>query len=436
MTGPAAGAGRPLFSPAYTGYALTLLLVVYTFNFVDRQIITILQEQIRAEFDLKDWHLGLMTGLAFALFYTVLGLPIARFADRGGHRVTIISVALLVWSGMTALCGLAQSYWQLLLARIGVGIGEAGCTPPAHSLISDYFQKEARGRAMGIYAIGIPLGSMVGLVLGGIIAEAHGWRAALFVAGIPGLVLAAIVYFTLREPPRGWADQQAGLPPPPPAPTPPLAEVFLTLVRKPSFVHLAIGSGLCAFVGYGIGAWLPPYFQRAFGMGEAQAGWVFGLMGGLTGIVGTFLGGWLGDRFGTARPGAFLVIPAVGLLLSLPLHVWGLWQTNWMWALGLLVIPSLLNNLWIAPAFAVTQSLAPLPMRAMASALMLLVMNLIGLGLGPMVLGYVSDVARGLSGGDRAVGLRWALILAGLIYLWAVVHLLLAARSVGRDRAA
>lgn len=409
------------FSNGYKRYALTILLVVYTFNFVDRQIVTILQEQIRAEFSLEDWQLGAMTGLAFAMFYTVLGIPIARLADRGANRVTIISIALALWSGMTALCGLAQNYWQLLAARIGVGVGEAGCTPPAHSIISDMFEKQEAGRAMGVYAIGIPLGAMIGLILGGWVAEVYGWRTALFIAGIPGLVLAIVVKLTLKEPPR--RERAAN-------DTPSIVTVFATMLKQPAFVHLALASGLCAFVGYGIGAWLPPYFQRSFGMGEAQAGLIFGLLGGVTGIIGTYLGGWLGDRYGGGHPKAFLLIPAVALIGSLPLHVMGLLADNWMWAIGLLVLPSLLNNLWIAPAFAVTQSLAPPAMRAMAAALLLLVMNLIGLGFGPMALGYVSGVAREMAGGDRAVGLRWALILAGAIYIWACLHLWLAARSL------
>lgn len=409
------------FTDGYKRYALTILLVVYTFNFVDRQIVTILQEQIRAEFNLEDWQLGAMTGLAFAMFYTVLGIPIARLADRGANRVTIISIALALWSAMTALCGLAQNYTQLLLARIGVGVGEAGCTPPAHSIISDMYRKEEVGRAMGVYAMGIPIGGMVGMILGGWIAEVWGWRTALLIAGIPGIVLAIIVKLTVKEPPR---QQRAA------GDTPKLSAVFATMLKQKAFVHLALASGLCAFVGYGIGAWLPPYFQRSFGMGEMQAGLIFGLLGGLTGIVGTYLGGWLGDRYGAKNPRAFLMIPAVALIASLPLHVAGLLTPNWMLAIGLLILPSLLNNLWIAPAFAMTQGLAPPAMRAMAAAFLLFVMNLIGLGLGPLVLGFVSGVARDFAGGDRAIGLRYALIIAGFIYIWACLHLWLAARAL------
>lgn len=428
MTTTEAAPDRPaVFSDGYKRYALTILLVVYTFNFVDRQIVTILQEQIRKEFALQDWQLGMMTGLAFAMFYTVLGVPIARLADRGANRVNIIAVALAFWSLMTALCGMAQNFVQLLLARIGVGVGEAGCTPPAHSLISDMFKKEEVGRAMGVYAIGIPLGGMIGMIMGGWIAEQWGWRAALFIAGVPGIVLAIIVKLTVKEPPR--QNRTAG-------DSVAIGKVFAEMLGKPAFIHLALASGLCAFVGYGIGAWLPPFFQRSYGMGELQAGLVFGLMGGITGIIGTYLGGWLGDRFGAKNPKAFLLIPAVALIASLPLHILALLSGNWMMSIALLIIPSLLNNLWIAPAFAVTQSLAPAPMRAVAAALLLFVMNLIGLGLGPMALGYVSDVARGFANGDRAEGLRWSLILAGLIYIWACLHLWLAARTVERDAAA
>ncbi len=428
----AAPANPFALSEGYKRYALTILLVVYTFNFVDRQIVTILQEDIAKEFSLNDWQLGLMTGLAFAMFYTVLGIPIARLADCGANRVNIIAIALGFWSLMTALCGLAQNFVQLLLARIGVGVGEAGCTPPAHSLISDMFPKEQVGRAMGVYAIGIPLGAMIGMIMGGFVAEHWGWRTALLVAGIPGLVLAIVVKLTMKEPARTGRHDATGAA----IAQPGLGETFATLLRKPAFLNLALASGLCAFVGYGIGAWLPPYFQRSFGMGPLQAGLIFGLMGGLTGIIGTYLGGWLGDRYGAKNPKAFLLIPAVALIGSLPLHVLALLNGNWMISIALLVVPSLLNNLWIAPAFAVTQGLAPAPMRATASALLLLVMNLIGLGLGPLVLGFVSDFARELAGGDRAVGLRWALILAGAIYVWACLHLWLASRTVVRDAAA
>lgn len=430
VPGRAVGAKADAFSVSrrYRGYVLTTLLLVYTFNFIDRQIVTILQVPIKQEFGLLNWQLGLMTGLAFALFYTLLGIPIARLVDRGANRVTVISVALALWSLMTLLCGLAQNFLQLLLARVGVGIGEAGCTPPAHSMIADYYRREERGHAMGVYALGIPIGAFVGTTFAGIIAHEYGWRVALFAAGMPGILLAIFVKLTIKDPPRGHADGT----PDQHAPQLPFAAVFAALWHNRSFRYLVLGGALCAFCAYGAAALQPLLFNEAFGLKVRELGIGLGLFTLITGVLGTYLGGWIGDRFGATRPSRMLQAPLWGLLLSLPFHVAAMFMPTWQSWMLVFFLPALLNNLWIAPVYALAQSLAPLAMRAMATAVMLLALNLIGLGLGPVVVGALADVI-GVMVGDAVLGLRWSLASIAIFYAIAIWLLWRATRSLADD---
>lgn len=426
--GGAAAPGGFSVTSGYRTYVLAMLLIVYTFNFIDRQIVAILQVPIKEEFGLMNWQLGLMTGLAFALFYTFLGLPIARIVDRGANRVTVISIALALWSFMTVLCGVAQNFFQLLLARVGVGVGEAGCTPPAHSMIADYYKKEERGRAMGVYAMGIPIGAFIGTTFAGIIAHEYGWRVALFAAGIPGILLAIVFKLTIKDPPRGYADAK----PAERSPEIPLATVFATLWRKKSFRYLILGGALCSFCGYGAGALQPLLFNEAFGMTIRDLGIWLGLFGLVTGVLGTYLGGWMGDKFGATNPKRFVQAPMWGLIISLPFHVAAMFMPTWQLWMLVFFLPALLNNLWIAPVFALAQGLAPLAMRAMATAVMLFVVNLIGLGFGPVVVGAVADVIGAIVG-DPALGLRWSLASVAIFYLIAIGLLWLASRSLEQD---
>ena len=281
-----------VFSPAVRNYALGVLVVVYTFNFIDRQILSILLEPIKQDLGLSDSALGMLTGFAFALFYATLGIPIARFADRSNRR-NLIAWALAIWSAMTAVSGLAQNFWHLLLARIGVGVGEAGCSPPAHSMLADYFPTENRATALGIYSLGIPFGILFGFIAGGWLNEFFGWRVAFFIVGVPGLLLAILVRFTLREPPRGMAEGRVA-----DEEQPTIMETFRFLWSKRAFRHMAVGGGLTAFVGYGVITWVPSFLIRSYGMSTGDVGTYLGLILGIPGGIGIALGGYLADRYG------------------------------------------------------------------------------------------------------------------------------------------
>jgi len=419
------GAQSPLVSPRYRSYVLGVLVVVYAFNFLDRQIVTILAEPIKLDLGLNDTQIGLMTGLAFALFYTILGIPLARLADRA-NRVSIISAALVVWSGMTALCGLAQNFVQILAARIGVGVGEAGCSPPAHSLIADYFPPEKRASALSIYALGIPIGSILGLLAGGWIAEFYGWRAAFLIVGLPGILLAVLLKLTVREPIRGMSDAASAVR----GEQPPIGEAVRILLRNKTIVHLAMGGALTSFVGYGLGQWTPAFFMRLHGMGIAETATYLGLVLGVASAVGTFLGGAIADRLAVRDRRMYAWIPAAGVLLAFPFYVVGLMAPNPYVAIAILIAPSVMNSLWLGPAFGTIQNLAPMRMRAMASALVLFILNIIGLGLGPFLVGVLSDLLSGTFGVNS---LRYAILIATAAYFWAGAHFLLAGRHIRRD---
>lgn len=411
-----------LRSPRYRKYMLGVLVVVYTFNFLDRQIVTILAEPIKVDLGLNDTQIGLMTGLAFALFYTILGIPIARLADRA-NRVTIISCALVIWSGMTALCGMAQNFTQLLAARIGVGVGEAGCSPPAHSLIADYYPPDQRASALSIYALGIPIGSIFGLLAGGWIAEFYGWRMAFLLVGIPGIVLAVLVELSVIEPPRGMSDPGARQV----EKQLPIGVTLKTLLANRTMVHIAMGGALTSFVGYGLGQWLPAYFIRVHGMGIAETATYFGLVLGVASAIGTFMGGFLADRLGRRDLRFYTWLPAAGVLIAFPFYVFAMLTEQPYVAIALLVLPSFLNSLWLGPAFGTIQNLAPTRMRAMASAMVLFILNIIGLGLGPFFVGVLSDLLKEHYG---LYSLRYAILIATGAYFWAGAHFLLAGRTI------
>ena len=407
-------------------YVLGVLLVVYTFNFIDRQILSILIESIKADLGLSDQALGFLSGFAFAAFYATLGIPIARWADRGNRR-NLISLALAVWSAMTALCGLAQNFWQLAAARIGVGIGEAGCSPPAHSLISDYYRPHERATALGVYALGIPFGIMFGLFIGGWINEAFGWRKAFFVVGVPGLLLALLVRYTLPEPQRGLSDQRSG-----DAAQPPIGETFRFLARRPAFVHLSLGGALAAFVGYGVVSWFPAFLIRTHGMGTGQIGLWFGLAMGVGGGIGMFMGGWLADRFGARDTRWYLWTAAVAMVIAVPFGAAAYLSSNPYIAMLLFLPPIFAANFWQATCFAQAQSLVRLRMRAMASAILLFVANIIGLGAGPWAVGLVSDLLAPSYGADS---LRWSLFIFGGVNFWVAWHFYAAGKHLKADLA-
>ena len=413
-----------VFSPAVRNYALGALVVVYTFNFIDRQILSILLEPIKQDLGLSDSALGMLTGFAFALFYATLGIPIARFADRSNRR-NLIAWALAIWSAMTAVSGLAQNFWHLLLARIGVGVGEAGCSPPAHSMLADYFPTENRATALGIYSLGIPFGILFGFIAGGWLNEFFGWRVAFFIVGVPGLLLAILVRFTLREPPRGMAEGRVA-----DEEQPTITETFRFLWSKRSFRHMAVGGGLTAFVGYGVITWVPSFLIRSYGMNTGDVGTYLGLILGIPGGIGIALGGYLADRYGARDTRWYLWIVSVALIASTPLF-FGVYLSSTAFAsLMFLILPILLGNFYQATTFSQTQGLVSLRMRSVAAAVLLFILNMIGLGAGPQAVGILSDVLQP-SYGDES--LRYALLMLSTVQIWAAYHYYQAGKSLKDD---
>ena len=405
-------------------YVLSVLVVVYTFNFIDRQILSILLESIKADLDLSDQALGFLAGFAFAAFYATMGIPIALWADRGNRR-NLISVALGLWSAMTALSGLAQNFWQLAVARIGVGIGEAGCSPPAHSLIADFYAPKERATALGIYALGIPFGIMFGLFIGGWINEAFGWRRAFFVVGLPGLLLALVVRFTVTEPVRGMSESR-----PVTDDRPGILETFRFLASRPSFVHLAFGGALAAFVGYGVISWFPSFLIRSHGLGTAEIGLWLGLTMGIAGGAGMYLGGVAADKFGARDTRWYLWSPGIAMVVAVPFGVAAYLAASPYLALILFVPPIFAANFWQATSFAQTQSLVRLRMRSVASSILLFVANIIGLGAGPWAVGALSDFLAPQYGADS---LRWSLMIFGAINFWVAYHYYIGGKHLARD---
>jgi predicted MFS family arabinose efflux permease len=320
-------------------------------------------------------------------------------------RRNVLVVCLALWSGMTALCGAAQNYWHLLFARIGVAVGEAGGSPPSHSMISDLFAPHERATALGIYALGIPVGSMLGNLAGGYLNDAFSWREAFMVVGIPGLVLALLVRLTLREPRRGGVEYTAASAA---SPAPPVAAVIKALWSRSSFRWLSLGAGFHAFTGYGTGAWIPPFFERSHGLSTTEIGTALFWLG-FPAALSTFAGGWLGDRLGKRDVRWYVWLTAIAVMAAWPFSVFGyLWHDPWA-AFWVWIVPNLLGSFWLAPAFSLTQGLVGLRMRAVAASIILFVLNIIGLGLGPWFVGFTSDLLGAFTTlGDEA--LRWALV--------------------------
>ena len=422
--GVAAARLHALSSPRYRRYALGILLVVYITNFTDRQILAILMEPIKRDLNLSDTALGFLSGIAFALFYATLGIPIARIADKGSRR-NVIAVCLALWSGMTALCGLAQNYWQLVAARVGTAIGEAGGSPPAHSLISDYFPPEERGRALAIYSLGIPIGILVGFLIGGWMDEWLGWRAAFFVVGVPGILLAVVLRLTLHEPPRGLSD-------PTPAPhrareVPKVRDVARHMWRSPAFRHLSFATAIFAFPAYGVVQWLPSYFIRSYGLTPGQTATALALIIGVVGGAGMYFGGWLADRLGRRDRRWYVWVPAISMLVSWPFGLGVYLASDARTALIFLLFPMFVSNMWAGPTLSMVQGLSPLRTRAMASAIIFFIINIIGLGGGPQAVGLLSDALRPHVGAESV---RYALLIVSTAYLWAGIHYLIAGRSL------
>jgi len=402
------------------GLVLLLLLLVYIFNFLDRQIFGILAQPIKATLHLTDTQLGALGGTAFALLYSVLGVPLAMVADRT-NRSWVITASLTAWSLFTVLCGAATGFWQLFLCRLGVGVGEAGGVAPSYALIADYFPPGRRARAMAIYSLGIPLGLSGGALIGGYVAEKLEWRMAFFLVGGLGLLIAPLFKWVVRDQPRVVEPAAARVP---------IAAVFLILAHKPSFWLMAFAAACSSLVGYGLAFWVPSVLIRSYGFtlgGAAQFLASLALVGGVPGVLA---GGWLADRLGRNDRAAYVKLPAAAWLITAPLFAAALMTNSPAFAWVLLLVPNGLYILWLGPMTTAVQHLVPAPMRATASASFLLIINLVGLGLGSLVLGAMSDAMKLRFGGEA---LRYSAVLALGFYLLAAGLVLLAACPLRRD---
>lgn len=476
----------------YRSMVLGLLLGAYTVNFIDRTILSILGPAIRADLGLTSTQIGLLGGLYFALLYTLLGIPIARLAERFS-RVNILALSLMIWSGFTALCGLAGNFAMLALCRFGVGVGEAGCSPPAHSLISDYFEPRKRASAMAVYGLGVPLGVMFGAAAGGWLAQTLGWRWAFVVVGAPGVVLAVAFKLLVKEPERGRADAEArraaGLPASPAASPPPVSlghelreigSVVRSLFGKWPVLHMVLGITLVSFGLYGSGQFAPQYFVAAFPIDLTTVGLIVGVAGGVGAGIGTLGGGVLADRLARLSPAWYALTPAIGLAICTPLYILAYTRMSWESAALVLLIPGLFHYAYLGPTFGVIQNSVDIRRRATATAVLLLFLNLIALAGGPPFTGWVIDQLAGVrfagadtgdvgtlvsawfagGAGDAATfsaacpggvappgvpsgvvqacrtaladGTRGGLIVTFLFYLWASAHYFLAAIGMAR----
>lgn len=421
---PAAGGGRPA-NGGYRYVVLAMLILAYTFNFLDRQILGILKEPIKAQLHLTDTQLGLMGGLAFAALYTTLGVPIAWLADRFS-RTWIMTAALTVWSGFTMACGLAGGFWSLFLCRMGVGVGEAGGVPPAYSLISDYFPKSQRARALAAYSFGIPLGTAAGVLFGGLIAAYVDWRMAFIVVGACGVVLAPLFKLVVKDPPRGAFDDA----PAQAVKVPGFGAVLATVLPKPSFWLLAFGAACSSVCGYGVAFWLPSFFIRSLHLTLVETSIYYSAIAFFGGVAGIWLGGLLGDKFGGKNKGAYALAPAICFLIALPCFFAAMNAKALAVAFLLFLIPTGLNLAWLGPVVTAVQHLAPAAMRSTTSALFLLINNLLGIAVGYWFFGFVSDKLAPVHGAES---MRYAIYWGLGFYLAAAALLGLAATQLKKD---
>ena len=406
---------------SYKNYVLLMLTIVYIFNFIDRQILVILQESIKRDLALSDTQLGLLSGLSFAIFYVLLGIPIARLADKT-NRKNIIAASLVMWSTMTAVCGLAQNFYQLLLARIGVGVGEAGCSPPAHAIISDYFPSKKRATALSIYSMGIYIGILFGFSLGGWLDSQYGWRIAFLSLGVPGVIFALIFFLSVKEPQRTIPNPQQkhqGI-----------VEVFVYLFSKKSFLYLSMAAGLHAFSAFALGNWLPSFLSRIHGLPSSEIGLYAGLIIGIAGATGTIIGGYLADRLSRNHKSWYIKVSAYSALLAIPFLLVYYFHSSIVVVLTALFIGYACISTFLGPSIAITHSLVPPHMRAFSSSVLFLVLNLIGLGLGPLTVGIISDYLQPVF---EQQAIRWALASTLVVSLMAIGLFFKAAEHIEQD---
>lgn len=399
---------------------LALLLLAYIFNFLDRQILGILAGSIIADLQLTDAEFGTIAGLAFAILYSVLGVPLAMLADRTS-RSRVIAGALVTWSAFTALCGTATNFWQLFIFRLGVGVGEAGGVAPSYALIADYFPPERRARALAIFSLGIPLGLAAGTLMGAYLAAWIDWRAAFIVMGVAGIALAPVMLYFVRDLPRP-RDQAVD--------SRSLFRAFPIVAAKPTFWLMASAASLSSLAGYGLALWTPSVLERSFGLGLIERGQFLAAIFLIGGTAGVFAGGWLADRLGQSDRSWYARLPAIAWLITAPLFVVGLLAPEPWMAWLLLLIPNALNILWLGPVVTAVQHLVPRPLRSTASASFLLINNLIGLGVGPTLIGGLSELFKERFGIEA---LRYAAVSVVGFYVLASFLMFFAVSRLSRD---
>lgn len=431
MAPPAPGAMAKPANGAW--FVLAVLWFVYVLNFLDRQLLSILAKPIQDELGVTDGQLGLISGLYFALFYCILAIPVGWLADRT-NRVRVLAFACGLWSAATAACGMASTYPQLVLARMTVGVGEAGGVPPSYAIISDYFPPSLRGRALGLFNMGPPVGQALGVAFGASIAAAYSWRDAFISIGVVGIITAVFVFLFVREPVRGAADPA---PAAPVAGDAPEAPGFWATCRmffaRPVLFLVSLASGITQIVTYAILTFATLFLMREKGMTLQEIAIWYALLVGIGAGVGIYVSGWLLDRLAPRSKKAYAFIPAVGLTLAIPFFIGFVWAPTWPLALAFLIVPMCLNYFYLSPAVALVQAEVRPTQRVLSGALLLLVMNLIGLGLGPTYLGAMSDWFRP-DHPDNS--LQLALYTLVPFYVVAVLLFLLLARAIGREEKA
>jgi MFS family permease len=398
---------------------LALLLLAYIFNYLDRQILGILAGPIITELHFTDRQFGALSGPPFALLYSVLGIPFAYLADRTS-RSRVIAAAVAVWSAFTAACGTASSFWQFFVFRMGVGVGEAGGVAPSYALIADYFPRERRARALAIFSLGVPIGLSLGTLIGAYIAAAISWRAAFYTMGVAGIVLAPIMLIFVRDAAKPAASITAA----------PIGQVFPMIARKPVFWLLAFAASCSSLSGYGLAVWTPSVLERSFQMGLIERGQFMASVVFIGGCIGVYGGGWLADRLGHVDRGWYAKLPAIAWLITAPTFAAGLLAPSLWVAWPLLLIPNALNILWLGPVITAVQHLVPQRMRATASASFLLINNLIGLGVGPYLIGAISTALKQSYGSEA---LRYAAVAVTSFYLLAAILMFLCVSRLRTD---
>ncbi len=400
------------FSPGYQRLLVGVLVCVLVLNVLDRQVINVLAEPIKRDLGLSDTQLGLVTGLFFALFYNSVSIPLGRIADNlRTNRVHLIGACLAVWSGMTALCGTAQSFWHIVLARIGVATGEAGCVPPAHSLIADTVPKAKLAMALAIFGLGSPIGAFLGKSLGGLLNDLYGWRAAFFIVGFPGILLAVLMWWVLKDPRRVGVTGPVKI-----EPKVPLKEVIAEIRGSKAFVNIILAVASAALLGAGGSVWGMIHFLRNHELTTTQAGFWLGITGGIAGALGTWVGGVLADRWGQKNPRHYMTPQTIGLLCNVPLLFFAWWTGSWVMAVALLVLPDFFDDLYYGGTFASVQGLVSRRVRATATASMLFVTTLVGTGFGALSFGFASDLLKPYVGDKESV----RVVLMGSAFLYVV----------------